>query len=172
MTIANVETLSPRQPRKRKAIAAELPVTPAISPPDPPPLPTLIGEPLALVLGQLTGVVAGVQSAVSELKEDVRRERDDSAASRRRLHEKVDDLKDHVHEIDLKVGSVLDIDARLSRVEAEVANTRRIREWATHLFSRGWKIGIGIGGITSAGAAMWFWKQLGVLGSRIYNLFM
>lgn len=125
-----------------------------------------------MVLGQLTGVVAGVQDTVHEMKEDARRDREESSTSRRRLYERLDELKDQVHEIDKKVGRVLDVDSRLGVVEVEVAKTRRIREWAVRILARGWKISLAIAGVTAGGAAVWFREQIGVAASHISNLFM
>lgn len=164
----NVETLTPRPTRRRKAAAQPAETLPVVVPSD-----------IAMVLGKLTGVVAGVENAVHDLKEDARRDRDEASTSRRRLYESIDDLKDKVHAIDLKVGRVLDVDgrlgqvdARLGQVEAEVVKVRRIRELSALIMTRSWKVGLGIAGVTAGGAAVWFWKHLVAAAFRIANLFM
>lgn len=155
----NVTQMPARPARRRKGTATPAAVPQAASSGD---------GMIAMALGELTGVVSGVEKSMHEMKEDMRHDRE----SRARIHQSIDDLKDRVHDIDLKVSRVLDFDTRLGQVEAEVAKTRRIREWATHIFSRGWKFGVGIAGFSAAGAAMWFREQLGVAVSRISNLFM
>lgn len=121
---------------------------------------TANGINIAMALGELTGAVKGIQETVKDIKDDVSEERRSSQESRRRMHDKIDGLKDNVHEIDKKVSHALDLDARLILVEAEVAKTRRIREILGMLAARGWKISLGIAGVTAGGAALWFWKQI------------
>lgn len=164
----NVEHLPPRPIRRRKAAAQPADVAPVMVPAD-----------IAMALGELTGVVKGVTRAVEDLKDNARHDREEASTSRRRLYENIEDLKDRVHAIDLKVSGVLDVDARLGRVdarlgqvEAEVVKVRRIREWSAHILARGWKVGLGIAGVTAGGAAVWFWKQLLAAVSHITNLLM
>ena len=140
----NIEPLTPRRPRRKAAAEPDSNIS------------------LAMALG-------GLREAVEGLQADFRSEREESRASRARLHARVDDVIESVHALDKKVDKAGDIgqrlkdieDRRLPDVESEVATLRKTRSLVASLGGNAVKLAIGAAGITGVGAVLWFWQRLG-----------
>lgn len=117
---------------------------------------------LAMALG-------GLREAVEGLQADFRSEREESRASRARLHTRIDDVIEVVHALDKKVDKAGDVGQRLTDienrrlpdVEGEVATLRKTRSLVAFIGGNAFKLAIGAAGITAAGATLWFWQRLG-----------
>jgi hypothetical protein len=156
----NITQMPGRPARRRKGTA-----TPAPVPSD--------GLGLAMALG-------GLREAVEGLQKDFQSEREESRASRARLHTRIDDVIEVVHGLDKKVDKAGDVsnrlrdieDRRLPDVEDEVATLRKTRN-AIALFGVGAiKIGIATAGVTAAGTLLWFREGLAALLGRLAGLLL